>query len=488
MIATSLSTRWYSGVALACALCVPAAAFAQSNALGARVSGVVYDSLNGRPLPGADVHLQRLGDGGDSSGSERTVVADERGVFEFSDVHLGSYLLGFFHVALDSLGVAMPMNRLEVRSESAITIDLAVPSHSGMIALVCGASSVSDSSALLMGVVRTADAAEPAQPSTVALQWDEVVIGKDGIHGETRGITAETKSDGWYAFCNVPVNSGMQLRAAHGADTSGAISADLAPRHFVRQDIYVGPSTRVVGDTAVRWCGPAQLSGDVRTSDGRIISGASVSLFRSESVATTNRDGRFVLTALPAGSQTLNVRALGFIPTRRTVHLMTGPAGNHVQVSLTSIKAYLDTIRVTTTRVYTSDENGFESRRRSGQGHYIDRAQIERTHATLPSDLLRMVPRVEVAQSGVGWFGKVIAFRNPFGTGYCRPDLWLDGVLFRAGDMEIDEIVNPDHVEAIEVYTKPGVAPLQFTNNMSGCGSIVVWLRKQPVSAKGKRQ
>jgi hypothetical protein len=89
-----------------------------------------------------------------------------------------------------------------------------------------------------------------------------------------------------------------------------------------------------------------------------------------------------------------------------------------------------------------------------------------------------MIPRVEVAQPGVGFFGKRIAFRSAFGKGYCRPDLYVDGVLFRAGDMEIDEIVNPDHVEAIEVYTRPGVAPLQFTNNMSGCGSIVVWLRK----------
>lgn len=278
----------------------------------------------------------------------------------------------------------------------------------------------------------------------------------------------------------------MQLRAAHGADTSGAIIADLVRRHVVRRDIYVGPATRVELDTVVVWRGPAQLAGEVRGSDGRIIAGASVSVLRAEAVATTNSDGRFFLTGLPAGSQTLSVRALGFVPARITVHLMTGTARNHTQVSLTSLKAYLDTIRVTATRVYTSDVNGFESRKRAGQGHYIDRDQIERRHAVLPSDLLRMLPRVEVASSGTGWFGKVVAFRNPFGRGYCRPDLWLDGVLFKSGDMEIDEIVNPDHVEAIEVYTKPGLAPVQFTNNMSGCGSIVVWLRKQPVVQKGK--
>ena len=99
----------------------------------------------------------------------------------------------------------------------------------------------------------------------------------------------------------------------------------------------------------------------------------------------------------------------------------------------------------------------------------------------MPSDLLQMIPSVEVAQPGVGFFGKRIAFRSPFGKGYCQPDLYVDGVLFRGGtpaDMQIDEIVNPNHIEAIKIYTRPGVAPLQFTNNMGGCGSIVVWLRK----------
>ena len=477
-IVAGLLSQWHRGLALLCALCIPSLGFAQAQGSGARLSGAVYDSLNRRPLSGADVHLRRLGDVADSANIELSVVTNELGAFDFSDIAAGSYVLGFFHVSLDSLGVAMPMRQVEVRSESPTRIDLAVPSHEGIIALICGRTSISDTTALLIGVVRDAATALPAQPSVVALQWDELVIGSAGLRGETQGITTPTRSDGWYAFCNVHVNSAMQLRAAHGTDTSGAIVADLVARQVVRRDIYVGPATPVVRDSAVVWRGPAQLAGEVRGSDGRMIAGASVSVMRGDAVATTSSDGRFLLTGLPAGSQTLAVRALGFIPARTTVHLMTGAARNNAQVSLTSLKTYLDTIRVTSTRVYSRDMNGFESRKRAGQGHFIDRAQIERRNATLPSDLLQMIPRVEVAQPGVGFFGKRIAFRSAFGKGYCRPDLYVDGVLFRAGDMEIDEIVNPDHVEAIEVYTRPGVAPLQFTNNMSGCGSIVVWLRK----------
>lgn len=413
-IAPSLLSQWHQGLALLWALCIPALGFAQAQGSGAQLSGVVYDSLNRRPLTGADVHLRRLGDVADSANIELTAVTNELGAFDFRDIASGSYVLGFFHVSLDSLGVAMPLRQVEVRSESPMRVDLAVPSHAGIITLLCGRSSVSDSTALLTGVVRDAKTGLPVQPSVVALQWDELVIGKAGLRGETQGITTPTRSDGWYAFCNVHVNSAMQLRAAHGADTSGAISADLVAREVVRRDIYVGPATRVARDSAIVWSGPAQLAGEVRGSDGRAIAGASVSLMRGDAVATTNSDGRFLLTGLPAGSQTLAVRALGFIPARATVHLMTGGARNNAQVSLTSLKAYLDTIRVTTTRVYSRDMNGFESRKRAGQGHFIDRAQIERRKATVPSDLLQMIPRVEVAQPGVGFFGKRIAFRRPF--------------------------------------------------------------------------
>ena len=480
-IALGWRTQWHRGLALLCALSAPSLGFAQAQGSGARLSGAVYDSLNRRPWSGADVHLRRLGGLADSANIELTVVTNERGDFDFGDIAVGSYVLGFFHVSLDSLGVAMPIRQVEVRSESPLRIDLAVPSHAGIIALVCGRSSVSDTTALLIGIVRDAETALPVQPSVVALQWDELVIGRDGLRGETQGITTPTRSDGWYAFCNVHVNSAMQLRAAHGADTSGAIAADLVARRVVRRDIYIGPATRVARDSAVVWRGPAQLAGEVRASNGSVVAGASVSLMRSDAVATTSSDGRFLLTGLPAGSQTLAVRALGFMPARTTVHLLTGTARNNTRVALTSLKTYLDTIRVTTTRVYSRDMNGFQSRRRAGQGHFIDREQIERRKATLPSDLLQMIPRVEVAQPGVGFFGKRIAFRSPFGKGYCQPDLYVDGALFRGGtpaDMQIDEIVNPDHIVAIEVYTRPGVAPLQFTNNMSGCGSIVVWLRK----------
>ncbi len=464
----------------------------QSPTSGAQISGVVFDSLSRKPVAGAEVQLQRVDSLPQDKQSEiRSTVTTAAGAFEFSDVENGHYRLGFFSLSTDSLGVTMPTRQVEVRDGKSVRADLAVPSHAGLIALVCGRNAVSHESAFLMGFVRDAESLAPAEKSVVALQWDEMVIGKGGLRGEIKEITTQTRGDGWYAFCNVPVETMMQLRVMRNADTSGVISADLVGGQVVRRDLYIGSGRRVTvpdsvfdeGTSIIQtrqvWRGDAQLTGRVRSTNGMPLASARVGIEGSDATTTTNERGEFTLTGLPSGSQTLSARALGFLPQRTTVQLVRGHALHEVVVDLTSLKFFLDTIRVTTTRLYTSDENGFEGRKRAGQGRYIDRTQIDKQQPVQASDLLRMIPRVEVMQSAMGFFGKVVAFRKPFSfEGYCRPDLYVDGFLFRSGDMEIDEIVMPDQIEGIEVYTKPALAPAQFTNNMSGCGSIVVWTRK----------
>lgn len=488
-------------VVLAMSLTRAVVAVAQSSPSAAQIFGVVFDSLARKPLAHAEVQLQRLGSASANTESEiRSVVTNTDGTFAFPDVADGSYKIGFFSLTSDSLGVTMPTRQVDVRGGKTVRADLAIPSHAGLIALVCGKTAVSHQSALLMGFIRDAETLAPAEKSAVLLQWDELVIGKRGMRGETKQITTHPRGDGWYAFCNVPVENMMQLRVTRDADTSGVISADLVGRQVVRRDLYIGTGRRVTvpdsqfdeNATIIQkkdvWRGDAQISGVVRSSTGMPLPRARVSIEGSDALATANERGEFVLTGLPSGSQTLTARALGYVPERTSVRLARAHPQNDLVVSLTSLKSFLDTIRVTTTRVYTSDENGFEGRKRAGQGHYIDRAQIERQQITLASDLLRMIPRVEVMTSAAGFFGKVVAFRKPFAfEGYCRPDLYVDGFLFRSGDMEIDEIVMPDQIEGMEVYTKPALAPAQFTNNMSGCGSIVVWTRKMMKEEKKKK-
>jgi len=179
---------------LASSLIVASPAVAQTAVLptGARIAGIVYDSLGRRPVAGADVQLQRVrGVDSEKQRDVRTAVADQSGAFTFENVEEGTYVLGFFDLTADSLGVAMPTREIRVRGSQRIRVDLAVPSHAGLIALVCGRNAVSDSSALLMGFVRDAETLAPPAHSVVVLQWDEIVVGKGGARGETRHITTQ---------------------------------------------------------------------------------------------------------------------------------------------------------------------------------------------------------------------------------------------------------------------------------------------------------
>ena len=85
--------------------------------MGAQIAGIVYDSLARRPLAGADVQLKRVrGAGTDTQREVRTATADQSGAFTFESVGEGTYVLGFFHLMVDSLGVAMPTRQIHPRS------------------------------------------------------------------------------------------------------------------------------------------------------------------------------------------------------------------------------------------------------------------------------------------------------------------------------------------------------------------------------------
>jgi len=473
------------------------AAAQQASPSPGAVRGIVYDSLTHQVLRGATVQILSATDDSDSAFS-RFATTDELGAYRLDSIPSGEYMVGFFHPALDSLGLDLTPRAVLVQQGNTARIDLGIPSHKGAIEMLCGKAGATDTSALIVGFVRDATTARPAN-AKVLLQWRELVIGRGTIQQEGQQLETSTRSDGWYALCNVPVNALMELRAVSQSDTTGAIAANLVAQHLSRRDLYVGPTTRVprpASDSAFinrltdtpseMWSGPARLTGEVHDPNGRPVPHARVSVVGGATEAMTNENGEFTLVDLPSGSQTLNVRALGFVPERETVHLLLGDSQNSAALTLTTLKAMLDTIRVTASRVFDADVNGFQARKRAGIGRFVDRAAIDRRQPTNPSDVLHMIPGVEVLSAGVGFFGKVVAMRSPFGGGMCHPDLYVDGVYFRSGTAELDDLVLPDEIEGIEIYTRQSQAPMQFANRMSGCGSIVVW-RQERLHGKRKK-
>ena len=109
---------------------------------------------------------------------------------------------------------------------------------------------------------------------------------------------------------------------------------------------------------------------------------------------------------------------------------------------------------------------------------------IDKQHPINPSDLVRMIPGVDVAFAGAGFFGRRITMRQPFGRGVCQPTMYVDGFMYLPDELTLDDVVGPDEIEGIEVYARQSQAPPQFTNSRSGCGSIVVWTRLTPRTRK----
>jgi len=61
--------------------------------------------------------------------------------------------------------------------------------------------------------------------------------------------------------------------------------------------------------------------------------------------------------------------------------------------------------------------------------------------------------------------------------GLCVPTVFVDGVRYTGQDAEdFLAVVAPSSVAGIEVYNRPGMAPLQYGGTTNdGCGVIVVW-------------
>jgi hypothetical protein len=447
-------------------------------------AGVVFDSLTMRPLAAATVQFRRQGAATDATG--RTLYSarsDDRGRYRLDSLPAGRYIAGFFHEMLDSLGLDAPLREVQVGTRSA-TIDFAIPSARTIATTLCGRAAVSDSTGMLIGFVRSARTLAGATDANVFIRWTRVIIDRQRVAIEHPEAESRARDNGWYALCNVPIGLPVQIAAASGDDSSGAVEVLAQGLGVTRVDLYVGEAEpvrsdsvrvqadSVAPDSALRR-GPARLTVRVRNSLGQPVAGARVSVAGSPARALTNERGTVGLVDLPSGSRMLEVRALGFVPVREQVQLLHGVDANTSDVTLTNLGAYLDTVRVTARRVFSRDVTGFERRRRAGLGRYFDRADIDRKILFRVSDLFQGIPAVTLQQTTFG--ENLVLMRGTFG-GLCQPAVFMDGLRFGATDL--DFLTMPQEIEAVEVYVRASEAPGQFTDVRYGCGTIVLWTRR----------
>ena len=486
--------------------------------------GVVYDSLARGPLAGATVQLVRAGDLLEG----RAASTDAVGAFRIAALAPGRYLVAFEHPLLDLLGVEVPPRLVALGPGSdTVRVDLGMPDLGRMRPVVCGnAQAVTDSTGLLAGRVRDATDDAPVADATIVLTWSELAFGAGGVHIERRRVPVPAGPDGRYIACGVPTGVEIAASAAAPGRASGAVALQLPVRGFARRDFAlgetaagapgaaagamseVGVATRDTttahpraGDApapgAARVAAPSagtlvpsvargtaratvRLYGTVRDSAGRGLGGARVSIWGTVAAAVAGADGAFALVGLPAGTRTVEVRAIGFAPRRVAVDLAAGrdsrldiPMGSAIVPTLGPVTVYGTAVPLSST-----DRDFLQRQRTSAFGRFLTAADLLRLQPPTMTWALRQMPGLKLAPNGR--LGSAVIGRT-YQNGYpadCPAQVVVDGLPLEPGD-DVDQFVTPGRVAGVEVYIDQTYAPPQYSGpKTNGCSVVLLWTRR----------
>jgi hypothetical protein len=431
------------------------------------------------PLAGATVIL---------SGTTAMGTTDEGGRFRLTldNAKAGTYVLGFFHPLLDSLGITPPPRRIEVHPGEQQFVELAVPSMTTIAHAVCPDTALTDGRGLVMGVVRDAQTDQPLDSVRVVLMWTGLNVGANNVIKVPRAVAAVTGGDGLYRACGVPSDARVTAQARSPSHQSGWIEVAVPAGGIALRDFLLGTRSpeRVAAaapkaDSSQQAAsatplGSAVLVGTIAAENGKPLEGAQVLLLGTPLTARADDKGTFRLSGLPAGTQSIEVRQIGYAPRRYAVDLSPNRE-SHVAATLVEHAVVLKGVEVTARRA-SRDLTGFEDRKRRGFGTFLSREDIERRGAISTTDLFRALPGVQVMWDGTGY---VVQMSRATSMGSCPVQYYIDGTPFHSSGNDLDQIVNPNDIEGIEIYKSGSETPVQFQGAGGGpCGTVVIWTKR----------
>ena len=221
--------------------------------------------------------------------------------------------------------------------------------------------------------------------------------------------------------------------------------------------------------TSVRY----SVAGTVTGMDGAALPDAEVTIVagRLDSVRVrSDTAGHFSASGLSSSAVTVSVRRLGYQPKSIEVTLRESGSAPLV-IALDANPAELGTVKV---REIAEESDArlreFYARRATNNfGRFIEQSDIEKRHPQFISEMMRSVPGVTLSASGR--VGNTLRIRG------CAPLVWIDGV--RIPNSQIDEVVTPSDVAAVEVYSSFAGIPAQYFDRTATCGTILVWSRSK---------
>ena len=438
----------------------------------ARVTGTVYDSVANEPLAGAQVQFVAAG----TLSKQYMAVSDSLGRFEFDALPPGNYIAGFFHPTVDLLGMESPLRAVTVIAGVPNTVRLAIPGSGRTLVSLCGKQNVSDSLGAIVGRVRDADSRGPISGANVVVTWLQVIFnGK--LESTPRTETATTDIDGVYRICGLPGADTLFAMAQMGVRQSGKISVHVPAGGVARSDFTIGDSSSAVAvaldstsgeelrrlSTVLR--GSSTLTGIVHGDRASVLPEANVSVSGTGLSTSTDSKGRFLLSGLPAGTFTVEARAIGRAPRAAVVNLVSDSAAT---VEFTLDKSVQDLSRITvygTPPKNRPDIDEFLKRKAAGFGHFLTAVDLQ--HAVSVSSAIRMIPGVRILATGV-FSTAVVMHMNR-----CSATIFVDGIKLNPMFESIDDIPT-NQIAGIEVYTDALETPPRFTT-LSNCGAVVIW-------------
>ena len=185
--------------------------------------------------------------------------------------------------------------------------------------------------------------------------------------------------------------------------------------------------------------------------------------------ALTNANGAFRVDEVAPGPVFIEIRRIGYTPVIMDTVLAEG-AQLTMAFEMRPMALELTEIVVEGDRtLYVSGHmRAFYERRETGLGSYFTRTEIEQRNPRLVSDMFYFVAGIRV-QADPTFLGQ-----NRLTVRGCgAPDIYIDGM--RLDDTTLDALVIPDHVQAIEAYTRLE-APGQYSRAGS-CGAVLIWTR-----------
>jgi hypothetical protein len=241
-----------------------------------------------------------------------------------------------------------------------------------------------------------------------------------------------------------------------------------------------------------------EVAGRVTDSqDGTPVAEATVSIVGAEDLsATTNAEGAFLLSGLPAGPARIAIRKVGTEPARYDVTL---PDEGRLELPddmlAVGLRTELAPIAVEA-RPAPHPLDEFNDRRVNGQGSFVTREEwLRQGNPSRATDVLERMQGIRLAPGTDIQHQRTVSMRRA-GTrtfGYagggggldgsnCPPLYFLDRqYIGTANTVDIDATISLMDLQAIEAHGSTATLPINFSRRGSECGVIAFWTqRAQP--------